>query len=173
MEMEETRLKNEIQDGKDQNELLEFRILELEVSFKPPSLLHFSANISNMDLQQNTCLTETFWSRTGVNLHSERPALMTMALYEYNACFCTSCVKITLCFFPPGKREEISSHKLPEYSFCRRHESLTDLLWGRGSICELWQHAPYWIQHFKMGWDYTTAVLFLMVDGKWMIVFRF
>jgi len=32
MEMEETRLKNEIQDAKDQNELLEFRILELEVS---------------------------------------------------------------------------------------------------------------------------------------------
>lgn len=33
MEKEETRLKNEIQDIKDQNELLEFRILELEVSF--------------------------------------------------------------------------------------------------------------------------------------------
>uniref|UniRef100_A0AAY4BBF0 Janus kinase and microtubule-interacting protein C-terminal domain-containing protein n=1 Tax=Denticeps clupeoides TaxID=299321 RepID=A0AAY4BBF0_9TELE len=32
MEMEEHRLKNEIQDIKDQNELLEFRILELEVS---------------------------------------------------------------------------------------------------------------------------------------------
>lgn len=32
MEMEEMRLKNEIQDVKDQNELLEFRILELEVS---------------------------------------------------------------------------------------------------------------------------------------------
>uniref|UniRef100_A0A673G428 Janus kinase and microtubule-interacting protein C-terminal domain-containing protein n=1 Tax=Sinocyclocheilus rhinocerous TaxID=307959 RepID=A0A673G428_9TELE len=32
METEETRLKNEIQDAKDQNELLEFRILELEVS---------------------------------------------------------------------------------------------------------------------------------------------
>uniref|UniRef100_A0A673GBX9 Janus kinase and microtubule-interacting protein C-terminal domain-containing protein n=1 Tax=Sinocyclocheilus rhinocerous TaxID=307959 RepID=A0A673GBX9_9TELE len=33
METEETRLKNEIQDAKDQNELLEFRILELECSF--------------------------------------------------------------------------------------------------------------------------------------------
>uniref|UniRef100_A0A673J234 Janus kinase and microtubule-interacting protein 3-like n=1 Tax=Sinocyclocheilus rhinocerous TaxID=307959 RepID=A0A673J234_9TELE len=32
METEETRLKNEIQDAKDQNELLEFRILELEVN---------------------------------------------------------------------------------------------------------------------------------------------
>lgn len=32
METEEMRFKNEIQDAKDQNELLEFRILELEVS---------------------------------------------------------------------------------------------------------------------------------------------
>ena len=32
MESEEHRLRNEIQDIKDQNELLEFRILELEVS---------------------------------------------------------------------------------------------------------------------------------------------
>lgn len=31
MEGEELRLKNDIQDAKDQNELLEFRILELEV----------------------------------------------------------------------------------------------------------------------------------------------
>lgn len=31
METEEARLKHEVQDGKDQNELLEFRILELEV----------------------------------------------------------------------------------------------------------------------------------------------
>lgn len=31
MEMEEARLKHEVQDAKDQNELLEFRILELEV----------------------------------------------------------------------------------------------------------------------------------------------
>lgn len=31
MELEENRLKSEIQDARDQNELLEFRILELEV----------------------------------------------------------------------------------------------------------------------------------------------
>ncbi len=37
--MEETRLKNEIQDAKDQNELLEFRILELEVSLEDLSTL--------------------------------------------------------------------------------------------------------------------------------------
>lgn len=32
METEDLRLKNDIQDVKDQNELLEFRILELEVT---------------------------------------------------------------------------------------------------------------------------------------------
>lgn len=32
MEAEEARLKHDVQDVKDQNELLEFRILELEVS---------------------------------------------------------------------------------------------------------------------------------------------
>lgn len=31
MEQEEQQLKNEMQDAKDQNELLEFRVLELEV----------------------------------------------------------------------------------------------------------------------------------------------
>lgn len=31
MEIEEGRLKHEVQDARDQNELLEFRILELEV----------------------------------------------------------------------------------------------------------------------------------------------
>lgn len=31
MEVEEARLKHDVQDAKDQNELLEFRILELEV----------------------------------------------------------------------------------------------------------------------------------------------
>lgn len=31
METEEARLKHDVQDAKDQNELLEFRILELEV----------------------------------------------------------------------------------------------------------------------------------------------
>jgi hypothetical protein len=35
MEMEEARLKHEVQDAKDQNELLEFRILELEVGCGP------------------------------------------------------------------------------------------------------------------------------------------
>lgn len=33
MEAEEARLKHDVQDVKDQNELLEFRILELEVSW--------------------------------------------------------------------------------------------------------------------------------------------
>lgn len=33
METEEARLKHEVQDAKDQNELLEFRILELEVGY--------------------------------------------------------------------------------------------------------------------------------------------
>ncbi|KAJ6668929.1 hypothetical protein lerEdw1_007738 [Lerista edwardsae] len=35
MEVEEARLKHDVQDAKDQNELLEFRILELEVSMDP------------------------------------------------------------------------------------------------------------------------------------------
>lgn len=75
MEMEETRLKNEIQDAKDQNELLEFRILELEVSFKPPWLHRFSASISNKDLDvsrrsmfNDKSHTKQFRSRTRVNL---------------------------------------------------------------------------------------------------------
>lgn len=38
METEEMRYKHEIQDAKDQNELLEFRILELEVSLRKTSL---------------------------------------------------------------------------------------------------------------------------------------
>lgn len=53
MEMEETRLKNEIQDVKDQNELLEFRILELEVSLTWRSLYsrmcHVFASMSDTD----------------------------------------------------------------------------------------------------------------------------
>lgn len=32
MEIDEAKLKHDVQDAKDQNELLEFRILELEVS---------------------------------------------------------------------------------------------------------------------------------------------
>lgn len=35
MEVEEARLKHDVQDAKDQNELLEFRILELEVNMNP------------------------------------------------------------------------------------------------------------------------------------------
>lgn len=60
MEMDETRLKNEIQDAKDQNELLEFRILELEVSLTedlstPKSVMC----ISDTDLTD--CITKTFF----------------------------------------------------------------------------------------------------------------
>ncbi|XP_073774962.1 janus kinase and microtubule-interacting protein 3 isoform X10 [Danio rerio] len=55
MEMEETRLKNEIQDAKDQNELLEFRILELEererrspaINFKN---IHFAEGLSPLQM---------------------------------------------------------------------------------------------------------------------------
>lgn len=38
MEGEEMQLKNDIQDAKDQNELLEFRILELEVKKNPSDI---------------------------------------------------------------------------------------------------------------------------------------
>lgn len=59
MEMEETRLKNEIQDAKDQNELLEFRILELEVSLTWRSfyskMCHVFSSMSDTDLN--------FWYR--------------------------------------------------------------------------------------------------------------
>lgn len=37
MESESSRLQQELQDSKDQNELLEFRILELEVSHQESS----------------------------------------------------------------------------------------------------------------------------------------
>lgn len=61
MEMDETRLKNEIQDAKDQNELLEFRILELEVSltedFSTPKICHVC--ISDADLRD--CITKSFF----------------------------------------------------------------------------------------------------------------
>ncbi|XP_050979798.1 janus kinase and microtubule-interacting protein 3 isoform X12 [Labeo rohita] len=55
MEMEETRLKNEIQDGKDQNELLEFRILELEErERRSPAInfqnIHFSEGLSPLQM---------------------------------------------------------------------------------------------------------------------------
>ncbi|XP_077056411.1 janus kinase and microtubule-interacting protein 3 isoform X8 [Siphateles boraxobius] len=43
MEMEETRLKNEIQDAKDQNELLEFRILELEERERRSPAINFQS----------------------------------------------------------------------------------------------------------------------------------
>ncbi|XP_074194883.1 janus kinase and microtubule-interacting protein 3 isoform X15 [Rhinolophus sinicus] len=41
MEMEEARLKHEVQDGKDQNELLEFRILELEERERKSPAINF------------------------------------------------------------------------------------------------------------------------------------
>ncbi|XP_043109747.1 janus kinase and microtubule-interacting protein 3 isoform X9 [Puntigrus tetrazona] len=55
MEMEETRLKNEIQDAKDQNELLEFRILELEErERRSPAInfqnIHFTEGMSPLQL---------------------------------------------------------------------------------------------------------------------------
>ncbi|XP_058649914.1 janus kinase and microtubule-interacting protein 3 [Onychostoma macrolepis] len=55
MEMEETRLKNEIQDAKDQNELLEFRILELEErERRSPAInfqnIHFAEGMSPLQL---------------------------------------------------------------------------------------------------------------------------
>ncbi len=110
MEMEETRLKNEIQDAKDQNELLEFRILELEVSLTWRSfyskMCHVFSSMSDTDLN--------FWNRR----------------------------IIMMLFFSPGKREKISSHKLPEHPFCRGRESPAVVLWGRGCYCELpWTYA--------------------------------
>ncbi|XP_067286073.1 janus kinase and microtubule-interacting protein 3 isoform X8 [Pseudorasbora parva] len=55
MEMEDTRLKNEIQDAKDQNELLEFRILELEErERRSPAInfqsIHFSDGMSPLQI---------------------------------------------------------------------------------------------------------------------------
>ncbi|XP_042623985.1 janus kinase and microtubule-interacting protein 3 isoform X8 [Cyprinus carpio] len=55
METEETRLKNEIQDAKDQNELLEFRILELEErERRSPAInfqnIHFAEGASPLQL---------------------------------------------------------------------------------------------------------------------------
>uniref|UniRef100_A0A8C1Y5P9 Janus kinase and microtubule interacting protein 3 n=1 Tax=Cyprinus carpio TaxID=7962 RepID=A0A8C1Y5P9_CYPCA len=55
METEETRLKNEIQDAKDQNELLEFRILELEErERRSPAInfqnIHFAEGVSPLQL---------------------------------------------------------------------------------------------------------------------------
>ncbi|XP_059387353.1 janus kinase and microtubule-interacting protein 3-like isoform X8 [Carassius carassius] len=55
METEETRLKNEIQDAKDQNELLEFRILELEErERRSPAInfqnIHFAEGTSPLQL---------------------------------------------------------------------------------------------------------------------------
>lgn len=67
MEMDETRLKNEIQDAKDQNELLEFRILELEVSLAedlstPKSVM----GISDTDLTD--CITKTFFLNSRIKI---------------------------------------------------------------------------------------------------------
>ncbi|XDV44129.1 hypothetical protein PO909_012464 [Leuciscus waleckii] len=55
MEMEETRLKNEIQDAKDQSELLEFRILELEErERRSPAInfqsIHFAEGMSPLQI---------------------------------------------------------------------------------------------------------------------------
>ncbi|XP_016109480.1 janus kinase and microtubule-interacting protein 3-like [Sinocyclocheilus grahami] len=55
METEETRLKNEIQDAKDQNELLEFRILELEErERRSPAInfqyIHFAEGMSPLQM---------------------------------------------------------------------------------------------------------------------------
>ncbi|XP_051969127.1 janus kinase and microtubule-interacting protein 3-like isoform X3 [Xyrauchen texanus] len=55
METEESRLKNEIQDAKDQNELLEFRILELEErERRSPTInfqnIHFAAGMSALQI---------------------------------------------------------------------------------------------------------------------------
>ncbi|XP_048026096.1 janus kinase and microtubule-interacting protein 3 isoform X3 [Megalobrama amblycephala] len=55
MEMDETRLKNEIQDAKDQNELLEFRILELEErERRSPAInfqnIHFAEGMSPLQI---------------------------------------------------------------------------------------------------------------------------
>ncbi|XP_051958139.1 janus kinase and microtubule-interacting protein 3-like isoform X2 [Xyrauchen texanus] len=55
METEETRLKNEIQDAKDQNELLEFRILELEErERRSPAInfhnIHFAEGMSALQI---------------------------------------------------------------------------------------------------------------------------
>ncbi|XP_039521258.1 janus kinase and microtubule-interacting protein 3 isoform X9 [Pimephales promelas] len=55
MEMEDTRLKNEIQDAKDQNELLEFRILELEErERRSPAInfqsIHFAEGMSPLQI---------------------------------------------------------------------------------------------------------------------------
>uniref|UniRef100_A0AAY4BB25 Janus kinase and microtubule-interacting protein C-terminal domain-containing protein n=1 Tax=Denticeps clupeoides TaxID=299321 RepID=A0AAY4BB25_9TELE len=59
MEMEEHRLKNEIQDIKDQNELLEFRILELEErERRSPAMnfhnIHFTEGVSPLQLYCET-----------------------------------------------------------------------------------------------------------------------
>lgn len=46
MEIEELRLRNDIQDIRDQNELLEFRILELEVTTSRQQQLQQQSQLS-------------------------------------------------------------------------------------------------------------------------------
>lgn len=51
MDSECSQLQQELQDSKDQNELLEFRILELEVSHNElPSKIFFKKDISHFPL---------------------------------------------------------------------------------------------------------------------------
>lgn len=55
MESECSRLQQELQDSKDQNELLEFRILELEVSHKEFSTISYC----DMVRRRSGCRTDT------------------------------------------------------------------------------------------------------------------
>lgn len=55
MEAEEARLKHDVQDVKDQNELLEFRILELEVRPFPPALGCLSCGQGSWELAHVSC----------------------------------------------------------------------------------------------------------------------
>ncbi|XP_065118499.1 janus kinase and microtubule-interacting protein 3 isoform X14 [Paramisgurnus dabryanus] len=63
METEETRLKNEIQDAKDQNELLEFRILELEERERRSPAINFK----NIHFAEGTSPLQIYCDSEGVS----------------------------------------------------------------------------------------------------------
>nr|XP_055074992.1 janus kinase and microtubule-interacting protein 3-like isoform X4 [Misgurnus anguillicaudatus] len=64
METEETRLKNEIQDAKDQNELLEFRILELEERERRSPAINFK----NIHFAEGTSPLQIYCDSEGVSV---------------------------------------------------------------------------------------------------------
>uniref|UniRef100_A0A8C1E1A5 Janus kinase and microtubule interacting protein 3 n=1 Tax=Cyprinus carpio carpio TaxID=630221 RepID=A0A8C1E1A5_CYPCA len=69
MDTEETRLKNEIQDAKDQNELLEFRILELEERERRSPAINFQ----NIHFAEGTSPLQLYCEAEGVTVSCSEP----------------------------------------------------------------------------------------------------